>query len=278
MSNRSFLFSVAILLIVVLCACVASIGIVVNKALVPSAPTTTRAPISPAPSFTPASTFSAATATPAPTYTLVIQPGTPLPPLGLPAPTRANFYNVIVPTPTAQMLKYPVTYDAHFNVVTYPVSGETLDALARSLDANALVDAHDPLNRYYALTNWNLTSRWTWQPTVAGCEVKNAQVTIDVTLTLPALASSDLAPEVRQRWDTFIANTITHETGHVRLAFDGARSYQRDVGYLLPAVNCSIIETRLNDLFRKDLNAIDQANVDYDTATQHGTTQGAVFP
>jgi len=215
---------------------------------------------------------------PAPTYTLVIQPGTPLPPLGVVVPTRANPYNIFVPTPTAQMLKYPVTFDARLNVVTYPVSGETTDAIAKSLDAKALVDAHDPLGRYYALTNWNLSSHWNFQPTAVGCEVEKAQVTLAVTMTLPSLASTNVSPEVRQRWDAFIANAIAHETGHVNLAFDGARSYQHDISYLLPAMNCNIIQTRLNDLFKNDFDAIDQANVDYDTETKHGTTQGAVFP
>lgn len=234
------------------------------------------------PSITPPKTrtpiLPTSTATPAPTYTLVIQPGTPLPPLGVPAPTRANFYNIVVPTPTAQALKYPVTYAARLNVKTYSVSGETTDAIARSLDANALTDAHDPLGRYYARTDWNLSSNWTWQTTASGCEVEKAQVTMLVTMTLPSLVSTNLSQDTRQRWDTFIANTITHESGHVHLAFDGARAYQHDISYLLPAMDCNLLETRLNNLFKQDYNAIDQANVDYDTQTKHGTTQGAVFP
>lgn len=278
MSNRSLLI-IATLLILLSCVCVGLVGswAYINFSA-PIEPTPIAALPSPAPTSTRAPTLPSFSSTPAPTYTLVIQPGTPLPPLGVVAPTRANAYNIIVPTPTAMALKYPVTYDARLNVVTYPVNGETTDAIARSLNAKALIDAHDPLGRYYALTDWNLSSNWTWQTTASGCEVEKAQVTMAVTMTLPSLASPNLSQDVRQRWDTFIANTITHETGHVHLAFDGARSYQHDIGYLLPAVNCNIIETRLNDLFKKDLNAIDQANVDYDTTTKHGTTQGAVFP
>jgi predicted secreted Zn-dependent protease len=220
------------------------------------------------------------TATPAPTNTLVIPPGTPLPPLISPVrtPTRTNAYRIVVPTPTAAALNRPVTYDTRFTAITYDVTGKTLNEISKSLHANAMPDAHEPNSRYFAQTEWFLTTDWAWKPTARGCEIDNAKVSVMVTMTLPSLITPDAVSDAQKRWNTFINNTIEHENGHVKIAYDGARNYQRDLSNFPPAPNCDDIQSRLNDLFRKHFNLIDRTNVGYDAKTRHGETQGAVFP
>lgn len=222
----------------------------------------------------------ASTETPLPTNTLVIQPGTPLPILAPPVPatTRANSLTMGIPTPTVTGVSTRIKYETKFAVITYTVTGKTLDEISASLNAQAMPDPHEPGTRYFARTDWYLTGDWTWKPSPSGCEVSTAQVRVAVTMTMPARVAGELAPDVQKRWDNFFENTVAHENGHVKLAYDGARNYQRELDTLAPAANCDILGNRLKDLFRKNFDQIDRANVDYDKRTRHGETQGAVFP
>ena len=247
-------------------------------------PTPTVHMVNLAPTVTPAPLTTAMptrTSTPAPTYTLVIQPGTPLPPLGLPlkTPTRAAPYGIATLMPVTPTMKNPVGFASPFKVVTYSVAGATTEQLAASLDKHALKDSHDPFSSHYALTSWYLRASWDEKPTIAGCEVANAVITMTITMTLPMLENpSNLQPDVAARWDNFITNTITHEMGHVKLGIDGATEYRRNLGNYLPAMSCDLLKLQLNNLFKKEFAEIDTANINYDKTTNHGATQGAVFP
>ncbi len=228
------------------------------------------------------------TSTPERTNTLVIPRGTTnttparVTP-GVRTPTRLTSatggYTIIIPTPTAPKLLYPIDFNSAFVVSTYPVTGRTKEELSQSLEASAQSDPHESnSSRYYARTDWLLSAHWLWKETSSGCEVSKGDVNITITMTLPVLATTDVRADALNRWNTFIQNTQTHETGHVKLAQQGARDYQRDLGNFATASNCDALQTRLRDLFDKSFSAIDKANVNYDAQTQHGFTQGAVFP
>ncbi len=193
-------------------------------------------------------------------------------------PTRINPNEITVPTPTGVALKYPVAYETRFAVTTYNVQGQSVKKIHQSLEANALSDPHEIGKRFYARTDWYLSAKWFYVPTARGCEVERAQVSIIVTMTLPALVTTNVAPEVQARWNTFLNNTVQHEREHVKIAYDGARDYQKQLGNYPPAVNCTAIQSQLQDLFRQHYDLIDRTNVEYDRKTQHGITQGAVFP
>ncbi len=193
--------------------------------------------------------------------------------------SNPGLYNVVVPTPSPPALVYPIQFDSSLSVVTYPVTGTTLVALSKSLDTNALPDPHEKNSRYYARTDWYLSGNWNWSPTVQGCEVDGGNVSIAMTMTLPFLSSTVGVPlDVISRWNTFVSNTVAHETGHVQLDLQGARDYQRTLGNFPPAPSCDIIQSKLKTLFDDSFAAIDWANTGYDSATRHGRTQGAVFP
>lgn len=232
------------------------------------------------------------TLTPAPTNTRVIpipapvtpttgRGQTPLPARPSPTPPlSSNPYMIVVPTPTASAkLNYPVAFDSTFKVVTYTVIGKTTTDLSKSLDTHAIADPHEPGSRYYAQTEWYVSSDWSWKPAGNRCELERATISIAITMTLPALATTQgIAPDALNRWNTFIGNTITHEKGHVTRALDGGRDYQRGLGTLPSQSNCDVMRPKLDSLFKYYLDAIDRVNVTYDAETNHGFSQGAVFP
>jgi len=238
-----------------------------------------------APSSTPTQRVSAptVTATPAPTRTRVVEanPGASLPTRALVTrtPTRAtNPYRVFVPTPGAPTMIYPITFDSNLHVETYEVAGKTVNEISKSLEANAIADPHEPGSRYYALTRWQLGGDWSVRPSARGCQVTGGNITLALTMTLPSLSTSGVSADTLKRFNTFIEKTILHENGHVELALQGARDYQRALGNHSAASNCDALKTQLSDLFRRSFNSIDRANLDYDAKTKHGLTQGAVFP
>ena len=272
-----------------LCCCAGAIALFLSGSFdVPAPAPTVIAQATAAPSPRRATATFAPTETAQPTFTLVLQPSIGSSPRPRPitvTPSRvlvtppSNLYNVIIPTPTAPpRMNYPVEYLNTFVVVTYPVSGTTTTAVSKSLEANAIADPHEPNARFYARTDWYLSAHWFSKETSRGCEVDRANVSIALTMTLPALATQNVPRDLSDRWSVFTKKAIVHESGHVNLAQDGARALQRDIANFPSATNCDVIQTRLRDLFDKSFAAIDKANVQYDADTQHGVTQGAVFP
>ncbi|MBI3741065.1 MAG: DUF922 domain-containing protein, partial [Chloroflexi bacterium] len=196
-----------------------------------------------------------------------------------PATITASLYEIFFPIPPAPAIIYPIEFNSTTAVITYAVSGKSLNEISASLDQNALADPHELNNRYYARTNWYIQGQWFWKTTPRGCEVDRGTVSIAVTITLPALKTVTGVPnDVLTRWNTFIRNTSTHEQGHAKLALQGARDYQRDLGNFPPAADCDLFQNQLRDLDKRDFDAIDRANIKYDKDTEHGLTQGAVFP
>jgi len=203
--------------------------------------------------------------------------------VGAPALTRTptrvtNPYHIVIPTPTAPPLVYPIESTSDFRVVTYTVTGKSINEISQSLEAHAIADPAEPGSHYYALTRWQLASDWSVRPTLRGCQVAEGKVSVAITMTLPALVTPDVPINTRQRFDTFLEKTITHESDHVEITLRGARDYQRALGNHPPANDCETLKTQLNELFRQSFNAINRANREYDARTQHGRTQGAVFP
>ncbi len=272
--------------LVSVCACCAVLGVLATTGNWLSAPVDQSADVASTPTATLAVIPTRLpTRTPAPTNTRVL----PLPPANVTTgplsvvtwtPTREPVsYDIVVPTPTAPPLNYPITFASNLGIATYPVSGQTLNDLVNSLNAQAMPDSNDPSGRYYAQTQYYVAAQWFVQPTARGCEVESGSVTLAMTMTLPALSSTaGMPPDVLDHWTTFVNNTITHETGHVRRDQQGARDLQHGLGTYPPAADCATLKSKLSDLFDRASNAIRQSNIDYDAATNHGATQGAVFP
>lgn len=278
-------WQIAILFILFVCICCELTGIGIFATYFWANESSQVAAREPSPTLTRrATTLPTSTATPAPTYTRVIEtnPGTNLPPIVIlprtPTPVT-NPYQVVIPTPTAPAMTYPIVFTSTFKVITYTVTGKTTNDISKSLEANAIADPHEPGSRYYALTQWHLAGDWSVKPSPRGCEIGGGAVSLMLTMTLPALATTTgISADTLKRFNTFMEKTVLHESGHVELTLQGARDYQRALGNFPSAPSCEGLRTQLSDLFRRSSNTIDSANSEYDAKTKHGLTQGAVFP
>lgn len=151
----------------------------------------------------------------------------------------------------------------------YDVSGRTAEEIRRSLDARQPRDPNDGMP-VAALSSWSM--HWSWRARRGGgCDLSKPTIDFRARTLLPRLVSErDLTPELRARWRAFLAAVHAHEARHVRYAYE----HRRDVAAAIRASDCASAEAAAATAVR----TIAQRDVDYDRATRHGVTEGAVFP
>lgn len=151
----------------------------------------------------------------------------------------------------------------------YDVSGSTVTGLRTSIDKGRPADPKNG-DRFDALSHWRV--QWAWMSDgKTRCDLSAATLSFSATVLMPRLAApGTLSPELRARWDHYIAALETHEAGHVRHAYDHH-------GEVLTAIKGATCET-VAKAAQAAIDKIDQYNTEYDRQTRHGETQGAVFP
>ncbi len=168
-------------------------------------------------------------------------------------PTLTSFGSVSIPNAT---------------VVYYDISGSTEDQLRDQLNTFGPVgyDGH----KGDATTQWHIT--WQWPGRANGsCRLSEAVVSHQITVILPKWnpppsASSKLIA----KWETYLLALAEHEAGHVSLVIANLQRVEETIkGATCETANAAG-EARLSE--------IRKADVDYDTVTDHGATQGARFP
>ena len=76
----------------------------------------------------------------------------------------------------------------------------------------------------------------------------------------------------------FMKNLFAHEEGHRDLAVKAARELTSAVADLPPVSTCAQLDREVNALGQEQMKRLLKEQRDYDTATNHGATQGALFP
>jgi predicted secreted Zn-dependent protease len=157
----------------------------------------------------------------------------------------------------------------NLELVYYDVSGRTVDEIRRSLDERQPRDPNDG-TRVAALSSWSIHWGWRARPG-GGCDLSRPSIDFRAQTLLPRLVSEgDLDPELRARWRAFLAAVDAHEARHVRYAYQ----HRAHVAAAIQASDCTGAQAAATAAVR----AIAQHDFDYDRATRHGTTEGAVFP
>jgi len=159
--------------------------------------------------------------------------------------------------------------------VYYDVEGETPAALAAQLGR------HGPRvenGRFFSLTEWEVRTEYRWDQRPDGCRLVGLRVRASVQTHMPRWRRTDAAPEsLSGAWGRFLAALDWHEHGHRDLAEEAAEAIQKRLS-TLRAPTCPRVEARAYGELIDVLNEYEQYNRDYDAATDHGRSQGAVWP
>ena len=133
--------------------------------------------------------------------------------------------------------------------------------------------------RYDSLTSWY----WTWDygtgHTGQTCSADDFSITLEIKLRLPKWVRTDEASQsLVDKWEGYVKNLTLHENGHREMALDAAAHFAGAVARLPHALNCADRDQRVRTLSHELMAQLNAAQQDYDVATDHGASQGALFP
>lgn len=158
---------------------------------------------------------------------------------------------------------------AQVSVTTYEVEGRTSRDVRQSLNQRRPTDASGA--RHDAVTSWRFQIEWA---TDASGECVPSTVTVwpVISITLPALKDEHRrAGRLQQAWMRYLRRLEIHERHHAHLITMGAAQMQTE---MRSASSCGDM-VRASDRWRSEIL---KANSDYDERTDHGRSEGVVFP
>jgi len=133
--------------------------------------------------------------------------------------------------------------------------------------------------KYDSVTNWKLKWDYGHSDASGTCAVDSFTVTVDITFQVPKWVPTDEAPQpLVEKWNSYLEKLMIHEKGHRDRAVEAANELTRAVAALPPARTCSELDREVQILGLAQKNKLLQDQKDYDDATKHGASQGAVFP
>lgn len=160
----------------------------------------------------------------------------------------------------------------------YPITGVTTSELRSQMSQNELLDSHEG-RRYDARTDWLV--QWSYSHRQIGnhCALRSPTARVEVTFTYPqwtppAGTSRSLITE----WQRYMVALEHHEEGHQNHGIAAGQEILQTLSRLPVYSSCQQLNRAANAAAQAVIKQYNQKDIAYDAATQHGYTQGAVFP
>lgn len=166
--------------------------------------------------------------------------------------------------------------DVHYRF--YPVAGTTAAELRSQMIQQSPVRAAEG-HTFDALTNWSVHWNFNFNRTGKTCAARSIRTHVDILFTLPQWKKPQYAsPQLQAEWDYYMQALKLHEEGHKKNGVDAAQSVMQALRQLPDYPDCRQLEKAAKETADRVIAAHNQRDVEYDRATGHGRTQGAVFP
>jgi predicted secreted Zn-dependent protease len=160
----------------------------------------------------------------------------------------------------------------------YVVAGDSASALRTSLNRSGPHSSADG-RVYDAATQWGLQWSFRYGDDPGACSLQSGTIEMVAVTTLPQLgASSRLDAASMAAWQHYLDALEMHESGHLEGVRQGVRALQAAMNDSPAMATCAELGSYLNALGNAYQDAIRDADTEYDAATGHGRSQGAVFP
>jgi len=136
---------------------------------------------------------------------------------------------------------------------------------------------NSPIRSYDGHTDWYVDWKYQTLSSPYGCQLRDSRINVRVIYMLPKLSQyvSD-----KQTIDTFtkFGDALTqHEAKHGLHGLTAAREIAKAFETATPQRNCRQMSRMLNDIGNTIVRKYAQKDVEYDRATNHGLTEGAVI-
>jgi predicted secreted Zn-dependent protease len=172
------------------------------------------------------------------------------------------------PTPAAPLPTAAVADVSGAEISYYDIEGATAADLGQAMRELGPV-AYDGW-KGSAATNWYIS--WNWPGYGSqDCQLGDATVSYTVRVTLPQWQPpARTSPELVTDWNRYVLALASHEQQHVDFVPEGAA----DVEAAIRGATCQTADAAA----MAAIESIRQRDRDYDAATDHGASQGVVFP
>ncbi len=153
-------------------------------------------------------------------------------------------------------------------IIYYDIVGSTESELRAQMEALGPIDPTD--NKKAASSKlWSIRWNWTGYGTNT-CDLNTAQVSYEVTVTLPRWKlSADASRDLITKWNRYVSALVFHEKGHV----DNIVNNYQTVLTAIKGATCQTAESAA----QAALQALRKFDLDYDYRTDKGALQGAIF-
>ncbi len=169
----------------------------------------------------------------------------------------------------------------------YVVSGSSAEALTEAMRAKGprlSVNGDTTRRPFQARTNWHI--RWRFkhgleegtQEDNTACVVRDVQVDLDVRMTLPQWeVPPNAPPRLVRQWERYKEALRHHENAHRDHGFFAARHTYRAIKNLRSA-SCETMQEKAEQIAARIRERYVRAGRRYDRETNHGRTEGVVWP
>ncbi len=178
--------------------------------------------------------------------------------------TGCNASSTVMPTLTLfESVSIP-----NATVVYYDIVGATETQLRDQLNAFGPV-GYDGY-KADSTTRWYIAWQWPTNPD-GSCRLSKVAVSHKITVIFPRWNPPQGASgKLIAKWEKYLSALAEHEIGHVSLVVAKLQRVKEALG----SATCKTA----NRVGEAVLSEIRKADIDYDTVTNHGATQGARFP
>jgi predicted secreted Zn-dependent protease len=144
----------------------------------------------------------------------------------------------------------------------------------------SVVNEASPIHEYgktfHGQTHWNVSWHFWWHERRDGrCQINKVNTEVTATIQLPHLVNPTAQQE--EQFNRYLAALRVHELGHVDNGRQAGMEIDRGITALPEMENCGILDTTANALAHAILKQYHDKDIQYDAATSHGKTQGAVL-
>jgi predicted secreted Zn-dependent protease len=174
------------------------------------------------------------------------------------------------PTGTQPTVKVSYTY--------YPIVGATMEALRSQMSQKGPTDRLSG-EHFDANTDW--TVQWNYRFVRHGglCSIGVAHTDVTITFTLPKWkVPVKVDRSLVREWNRYMGSLQIHEDGHRDHGIAAGGDVLQALRLLPAYSSCQQLADAANSAARAAIKYYNKKDIEYDAMTQHGSTQGAVFP
>ncbi len=179
---------------------------------------------------------------------------------------QAGTQGLIAPTAWREDVQDPGVVET-YAVERYAVAGQTMQAVRQGIEAlGPVVNGQHFAGR----THYDIHYEYNVLGNSERCALADLHVRLDLRVLLPEFTEAS-----GPTFTDYMQGLTRHEDGHVRVDRHIASALRQAIRAVPPQPDCTAMQAAIRQAGKETLESGNALNVQYDTLTNHGLTQGA---